>query len=414
MRAAALPAAVGAVQHRRIAAAVEEHQTLLAACDAGADRLDQRRRQRRAGAAVLRLLIHVDQAHARQQRAADARGQRQAQVAALVGALPAFQRRRGRAQQHLRALQPRAVDGQVACRVARPFLLLVRRVVLLVDHDQPEPRHRREDRQPRAQHQIGQAQMCRQPAAQSLRRCHAAVQRDDAPAGEARREAGLELRRQVDLGHQHQRLPAGLEGAGRGVQVDLGLAASGHAVQQHRRGIGDGVQLRQHLGLLRARRRRLVGMGLGRLRHRLVQLAQAQRDLAAVELVQFRRQHRQGQFAEAALVVTRCKTDQLAPGGVHRRQFVEHARQRLEGVVRELTRAIAPHDPEQVAAAQRCPHQCSGRERTLTQIVEHITEAGMLRRLDRDLQSCPVRHATAIVSLSRHCSSRREGVPPSR
>ena len=41
MRAVALPAAGGAVQHRRIAAAVQQHQALLAAHQALAHRLDQ-------------------------------------------------------------------------------------------------------------------------------------------------------------------------------------------------------------------------------------------------------------------------------------------------------------------------------------------------------------------------------------
>jgi len=55
---------------------------------------------------------------------------------------------------------------------------------------------------------------------------------------EALGEAGLELRRQVDLGHQHQRLTPCSQGPFDGTKVDLRLAASGHAVQEGRSGRG--------------------------------------------------------------------------------------------------------------------------------------------------------------------------------
>ena len=49
---------------------------------------------------------------------------------------------------------------------------------------------------------------------------------------EACGEAPDELRRQRDLGHEHDRATALLQRAGGGAQVDLGLARSGDAVQQ--------------------------------------------------------------------------------------------------------------------------------------------------------------------------------------
>src|SRR5438067_7856635 len=61
MRAAAFPAAVATVQHRRVATAVEEDETLLAALDALLQRGDERRRERRGHAFALRQLVHVDQ-----------------------------------------------------------------------------------------------------------------------------------------------------------------------------------------------------------------------------------------------------------------------------------------------------------------------------------------------------------------
>ena len=239
VRAAALPAALAAMQHRRIAAPVQEHQALLAARDAlAASAATSGGDSAGAGAlGRLRQPAHVDQAHRRPGAAADALGQ-----ARGAGSGPASARCQlssdgvAEPSTHRHAFAPAAPDRQVARRIARAFLLLVRRVVLLVDDDQAEPRQRREHRQARAEHQVGQAEVRRQPAAQALRRRQAAVQRDDAPAGEALGEARFELRRQVDLGHQHQRLPAGAERLCGGAQVDLGLAAAGHAVQQHRAG----------------------------------------------------------------------------------------------------------------------------------------------------------------------------------
>ena len=53
-------------------------------------------------------------------------------------------------------------------------------------------------------------------------------------ARKSRREACFELRREIDFGHQQQHLPSRREGLCGGMQVDLGLAAAGHAMQQVR------------------------------------------------------------------------------------------------------------------------------------------------------------------------------------
>ena len=100
-----------------------------------------------------------------------------------------------------------AVDRQVARRVARAFLLLVARVVLLVDHDQPQARQRGEHRHARAQHDARRAAGA--PASQLLRRCGWVMPLCSAHhvvGAEALDEARLQLRREVDLGHQHQGL----------------------------------------------------------------------------------------------------------------------------------------------------------------------------------------------------------------
>jgi len=58
------------------------------------------------------------------------------------------------------------------------------------------------------------------------------VQGDNSVAAEASPHARFELRRQPDLRNQHQHLAAGGQDRRHGMQIDLGLAATGDAVQQ--------------------------------------------------------------------------------------------------------------------------------------------------------------------------------------
>ena len=268
MRAAALPATVGAVKYGCVTTAVQEHQALLALRDALLQGGDQRRRQGCGHALRFGQQVHVDQPHPRQRPTADASRQAEPDVAPLVGTLPTFQRRCGRAQQHRHRFEPPTVHRHVACRVARALLLFVRRVMFFIDDDQAEARHRREHGQPRTQHQVGQAQVRGEPVAQALGRRQRTVQRDDVAAREALREARLQLWREVDFGHQHQGLAPFVQRLRGSTQIDLGLAAAGHAVQQHGRRLarlGESAQLFQHPALFVAQAR-LGGIGL--MRHR--------------------------------------------------------------------------------------------------------------------------------------------------
>ena len=147
------------MQHRRVAAAVEQDEALLATQQALLHRTEQRRRDHDLFALVARQGSHVDDTHARQRAAADALGQRQAPVRALLGALPGFERRRGRAEQYSDAFVVAAPDRKITRRVARALLLLERRVVLFIDDDQAKPRHRREHRKACAEHEVGMAEV---------------------------------------------------------------------------------------------------------------------------------------------------------------------------------------------------------------------------------------------------------------
>ena len=119
--------------------------------------------------------------------------------------------------------------------IAHVVLLLVRRILFLVDDDESQRRQRRKHGQPRPEHELRRARRGGQPLGAAFAAPKSTVQRRDAQAGRCRVYASEELRRQVDLGHQHQYLATLREHSRRGRQIDVGLAAAGHAMQQERR-----------------------------------------------------------------------------------------------------------------------------------------------------------------------------------
>ncbi len=155
--------------------------------------------------------------------------------------------RRGGAGEQARAGLVGAVGGDVAGVVARVALLLVGRVVLLVDDDQPEPLDGREDRGARADGDPRLAAAQPPPLVVALALRQRGVQERDGVA-EARGEARDGLRRERDLRHERDHALAALERRGRRAQVDLGLARAGDAVQQVRRA-GRGLDRRERVGL---------------------------------------------------------------------------------------------------------------------------------------------------------------------
>ena len=130
-------------------------------------------------------------------RAVDACGQ--AHAAQRVDALGP---RRGAAGEQQRAGLPRAPRGDVAGVVARVALVLVGGVVLLVEDDQPEPLDRREDGRARPDADARLAAAQARPLVVALAGRELGVQDGDGVA-EAVGEARDDLRRQADLGHEH-------------------------------------------------------------------------------------------------------------------------------------------------------------------------------------------------------------------
>ena len=121
--------------------------------------------------------------------------------------MPTFQRWRGRAQHQRNLFGAGAPESHVAGVIARRAVLLERAFVLLVQHDQPEVRR-------------GAKMALRAPTMTlTLRRRRSAANADAARCrvrwlcstrhvAEAARKRPFGLRRETDLRHQHDRLPA--------------------------------------------------------------------------------------------------------------------------------------------------------------------------------------------------------------
>ena len=226
-RAGRRPPAVVTEQSRRVAPAVQEQQGLLAEREPTGDGGEQRLREPVAHAPAL-------QVHDREGRLTRARrplGQHQPRVSAAPDVVQALERGRRRPQQdrHPLALAPH--HRHVPRRVAEALLLLVGEVVLLVHDDDARPGQGHEHRRARAHDHRHLARARLQPRAQPLGLGQAGVQH-----GHRHRQAAPEavhgLRREGDLGDEHQGLPPGLDHALDDPQVDLGLAATGHPLEQ--------------------------------------------------------------------------------------------------------------------------------------------------------------------------------------
>ena len=103
--------------------------------------------------------------------------------------------------------------------------------MLLVDADHAERRERREDGRAGADDDGRLAGDDPLPLVPPLGLGEAGVEQRD-PVAEARAEAAERLRRQRDLGHEHDRAAAGGERRLAGADVDLGLAAAGRAREE--------------------------------------------------------------------------------------------------------------------------------------------------------------------------------------
>ena len=232
--------------------------------------------------------------------------------------------------------------------IADAVLLLERVVVLLVDDDERKLRQRNEDAEPRREHDLRFAAGRGIPVGPARAGGKAAVQRHRARTRQAGLHATLELRREIDLGHEDQHLAAVREHAGGSGKVDIGLAAAGDTVQ-HRRAecacrCGQGIDGRRLRGIQCLRPRRAVVRG-----ERL-------RLCAAAFAANARRHRRRDECVREAgrhLIVVADKFRERHDLIRQPRNF-GHRVDRLQAIGEVGPQLDADNDPDVLAAAESC------------------------------------------------------------
>ncbi len=218
-------------RQRGIAAAVEEQQRLFPRLKPLIDRPGQRRRD---PAAPFNLLLpQIDQAGFRQLSRAEPFRQFDALVLPRLSIRPAFEGG-GRGGEHSHRLTQRGPQHRhVAGRIKRAILLLVRPVMLLIDHDQAEVFEGEEQGRPGANHQLGIARRRPDPDAAALRSRDLGVPLSG-PRAEPRLNPFNERCSESDFGEEDEGLSPLPHTLRHRLHVNFGLARSGDALQQLR------------------------------------------------------------------------------------------------------------------------------------------------------------------------------------
>ena len=249
--AAGDPAAVAAEGHQGEPAPAGQQHGLLAAAGGRVQRGGERPRHR-AGALQAHV-HHLDPRRGRAVRAGPQRAPRKRPPGLGAGGRGAVDDGRPGG-----AGPP---GGDLARVVARGGVLLVRGVVLLVDHHEPEPGDGREDRAAGPEHDVGLSLAHAPVLLGALGPRHGRVPHAH-PLAQARPQSGQELGREGDLGHEHDRAAPGRPRLGDRAQVHLRLARAGDAVQQERPALAQRADDRlEGLRLVGGERRGLVARG---------------------------------------------------------------------------------------------------------------------------------------------------------
>ena len=191
-------------------------------------------RRRDEAAARRRLAAQIDRLDRRHALAAEPLRQGDAAIAAAPRIDLGLERRRRRRQHHRDLRDVAAHHRHVAGVIVHAVLLLVGRIVLLIDHDEAEIGIGQKQRRARADHDGDLAVGDRAPGARApaRRQFRMPFRR---PHPEAGGEAVEKLRGERDLRHQDQALPAAADRLRHRLEIDLGLARAGDAVEQRHR-----------------------------------------------------------------------------------------------------------------------------------------------------------------------------------
>ena len=324
-----------AEDRRRVAAAVDEQDRLLAFLEPLLHRADESAREQRQRALLHRLDAQIDHVDVRELTRIDALLQLDETVFSRLRIEKTFERRRRRPEQADGLREFGAHHRDVAPVVARRLILLVSRLVLLIDDDEPEVLHGRENRRARADDDFGLAGRDCQPAVEPLALAEMTVPHHAAVAGrdglEPRAQPRHRLRRERDLGHEKHHATTGLQSRVDGPQINLRLARARDAVQQRHRKFflgearGDLIDRDLLLGVERMRLRRdefagveIVGVG-----DALDPLRFLARDAAFHERIRHRRGHAEAREHEAFALRAKLLLEQPVEFRLLRRAFLQ-------------------------------------------------------------------------------------------
>ena len=236
VRALADMAAAVALQGAGEAAAVEEKDGLLAFFEAlfegGAEAVGED-----GDLAFLLLLFqtHVDDADERHGVGVGAFVEAEELVFSGEGVLPAFERRRGGAENDGAGLEGGAEDGDVAGLVAGDVFLLVGGFVLLIDDDEAEIRQGCEDGGAGADHDACRAFADAVPLVESLALREVGVEDGDlvGEVGETCLEAADGLGGEGDFRDEDEDGFSEVQGGLGGLEIDFGFAGAGDAEKKN-------------------------------------------------------------------------------------------------------------------------------------------------------------------------------------
>ena len=228
-------AAVHADEEAAVAAAVEEEDGLLAVQDGVADALFELAAEIQIVPGA-QLLLHIDEARSRKGAAIIAGFQRVEGIDAGLREIHGLDRRRGGAEQDERARLGPAVKGDLPRVIARGVFGFIGVLLLLIEDEKPGRLQGRKDRRARADHDSGLAPGDAPPLVVAFADAQARVEHGDGLA-EVRGHAAEQLRGQGDLRHQEHGGAALVQRFLDERDVDGGLAAAGHAVEQGRAGL---------------------------------------------------------------------------------------------------------------------------------------------------------------------------------
>ena len=212
--------------------------------------------------------------------------------------------------------------------------------MLLVDDDEPEVGERQEERRARPHHQPRVAGRHRRPGPPPRRLRHPRVPLRR-PRPEARLHPVEELHRERDLRQEHQRLPPPRQRLGHRLEIDLGLARPGHALEQRR-----GIPPRRHRGPQPRRRLRLRGRKRPRRRARVERRIGrvARRVLAHQHPLRLQPLHHRRRDPGALRQLQRREAEvaELGEGGQHPRPRLGHPLRLAPGAAQDRPRRRRP------------------------------------------------------------------------